>query len=172
MAALFTSGGGATAGASAGASVGASGVGSSAGLLSFFESAQNSGPISGITSIFQALNDERDARSQAARIDFIAKQEELRGRQDTVKTLQVLNDLQASNVVSGFASGTDISGSRGRVTQDLNRSADFAETIIRTNAEIRSSDLKQEAQFIRKTARFNRNVAVGKSLFRIVGVPV
>lgn len=118
-----------------------------------------------VVSIFQAFNDERDARRGAARLDFNAKQEELIGKAQTVTALRILNDVQAINVVNAFAGG-NLAGSRGRVAQDVNRDADIAFTLIRTNAEIKSADLKQKANIIRKVARFDRNVAVGKSLFR------
>jgi len=133
----------------------------------FAEGASQNVPFVGPTvSIFQAFNDERDARRTASRLDFNARQEELKGKAQTVSALRTLNDAQANNIVAGFTSGGGISGSRGRVAQDVNRDASLAFTLIRTNAEIKASDLKQKAKIIRKVARFDRNVAIGKSLFR------
>lgn len=119
-----------------------------------------------VVSIFQAFNDERDARSASRRIDFNARSAELAGKAETVSALRTLNDVQAHNVVAAFTSGGGLSGSRGRVIQDVNRDAQLGFDLIRTNAEIKAADLRQTARFIRKTARFERNVAIGKSLFR------
>lgn len=121
-----------------------------------------------VVSVFQAFNDERDARNSAARLDFNAKQEELIGRTQTVTALRQLNETQAMNVVNAFTSGGGLSGSRGRVTQDVNRDAELGFDLIKTNAEIRAGDLRQKARTIRKVARFDRNAAIGKSLFRFV----
>lgn len=128
-------------------------------------SSQNVPFVGPVVSIFQAFNDERDARSASRRIDFNAKAAELEGKAQTVSALRALNDVQAHNVVAGFASGGGISGSRGRVIQDVNQDAQLGFDLIRTNAEIKSGDLRQKARHIRKVARFNRNVAIGKSLF-------
>lgn len=121
--------------------------------------------IGPIVSVFQAFNDERDARNSAARLDFNARAEELVGKAQTVSALRVLNEVQANNVVAAFTSGGGLAGSRGRVIQDINRDAALAFTLIRTNAEIKAGDLRQKARIIRKVARFDRNVAIGKSLF-------
>lgn len=129
-------------------------------------SSQNVPFVGPAVSIFQAFNDERDARSASRRIDFNARSAELAGKAETVSALRTLNDVQAHNVVAGFTSGGGISGSRGRVIQDVSRDAQLGFDLIRTNAEIRAADLRQAARFIRKTARFERNVAIGKSLFR------
>lgn len=130
-----------------------------------FGSSQNIPFIGPIVSVFQAFNDERDARRTAARLDFNAKAEELIGQAQTVSALRVLNEVQANNVVAAFTSGGGLAGSRGRVIQDINRDADLAFTLIRTNAEIKAGDLRQKASIIRKVARFDRNVVFGKSLF-------
>ena len=136
------------------------------GLDRLFGSSQDVPFVGPIVSIFQAFNDERDARSASRRVDFNARSEELIGKQQTVSALRTLNEVQAHNVVAGFTSGGGISGSRGRVAQDINRDAQLGFDLIRTNAEIKAADLRQTARFIRKTARFERNVVVGKSLFR------
>ena len=178
FAALFSSAGGTTgvAAAGAGATAGAaSSAGASSGgfsIASLFTkdtllgSSQNVPFVGPVVSIFQAFNDERDARSASQRIDFNARSAELAGKAETVSALRTLNDVQAHNVVAGFTSGGGISGSRGRVIQDVSRDAQLGFDLIRTNAEIRAGDLRQTARFIRKTARFDRNVAIVKSLFR------
>lgn len=136
------------------------------GIDRLFGSSQGIPFVGPIVSVFQAFQDEKNARRAAARIDFNARQEELVGKAQTVSALRTLNDIQAMNVVAAFTSGGGLAGSRGRVIQDVSRDAELAFTLIRTNAEIKASDLKQQARFMRKTARFERNVAVGKSLFR------
>lgn len=138
------------------------------GIDRLFSSSQNIPFVGPVVSVFQAFNDERDARRSAARLDFNAKQEELVGKTNTVRALRSLNDAQAANVANSFTGAGGLSGSRGRVAQDVNRDASLGLTLIRTNAEINAADLRQKAGIIRKVARFDRNVVVGKSLFRFV----
>lgn len=142
------------------------------GLDRMFGSSQNIPIVGPVVGIFQAFRDEKAARNIAARIDFNAKAEELIGKQQTVNALRDLNDVQAFNVVAGFASGGGLAGSRGRAALDVSEDADLDLSLIRTNAEIRSGELKQKARIVRKIARFDRNVAVGTSLFRIVNTAV
>ena len=118
------------------------------GLDRLFGSSQNIPFVGPVISVFQAFNDERDARSAASRIDFNARAEELIGKQQTVSALRTLNDVQAHNVVAGFTSGGGISGSRGRVIADVSRDAQLGFDLIRTNAEIKAADLRQTAKFI------------------------
>ena len=151
-----------------GASPGSGGFG----LDRLFGSSQNIPFVGPIVSVFQAFKDEGDARNTAARLDFNARAEELIGKAQTVSALRTLNEVQANNVVAAFTSGGGLAGSRGRVIQDINRDADLAFTLIRTNAEIKASDLRQKAQIIRKVARFDRNVAIGTSLFRFASSAV
>lgn len=149
---------------SAGAAAGSGGLGMDQ-LFGKAGSSQNIPFVGPVVSVFQAFNDERDARNRAARLDFNANAEELFGKQQTVSALRLLNEVQANNVVAAFTSGGGLAGSRGRVAQDVNRQAQLGFDLIRTNAEIKSSDLRQKAKIIRKVARFDRNVAIGKSLF-------
>lgn len=144
-----------------GASPGSGGFG----LDTLFGSSQNVPFVGPIVSVFQAFNDERDARRTASRLDFNARAEELVGKAQTVSALRTLNEVQANNVVAAFTSGGGLAGSRGRVIQDISRDADLSFTLIRTNAEIKAGDLRQKAKIIRKVSRFDRNVVLGKSLF-------
>lgn len=187
FASLFTSGA-----AGAGAAGTSAGIGSSASFVSQFGnpggstgggggfniaslfskgalmgSSQNIPILGPVVSIFQAFDDEKRAKGAAARIDFNAKTAEIEGKAQTVSALRNLNDVQAHNVVAAFTSGGGLAGSRGRVIQDVSRDAQLGFDLIRTNAEIKSGTLRQEARQIRKIAKFNRRFAVGKSLFTL-----
>lgn len=116
--------------------------------------------------------DFRGTMNRAENFDFAATQEDLQGRQEGLLALETLNDIQAANIVAGFASGVQASGSITQAQQAVGREAAFSISLSKTNAQIEAGALRREGKRLRAEARFKKKVApfkialgIGLSIF-------
>jgi len=120
--------------------------------------------LAGTGKIFQGLDGLSRAKSafnQAQLLQFDAKSAEIKGDLNAANALELLNDVQATNIVAAFASGIRLQGSAAVVQQVVSSQADFSAALSKANAALVAGGLRRESRQAEDFARRQRK----RSLF-------
>lgn len=101
----------------------------------------------------------RNSLAAAEQFGFNAKQEEIKGRQVSNKTAAEVNRVQASNMVLGFASGVNASGSITRAQEIIGRKGAINQMFARTDAAIKAGALRRAKKLKEEQARYDLKIA-------------
>lgn len=141
----------------AGGSITAAGVLSGVGTL-----------FSGVSGLFGAFSDAAAYEDQAAYYSFLAKNEEIKGREEGAQIRRALAEAVATSNAVGGASGVDItSGSPAQAVYEASRKAERSYQVVQGDAELTAGGYRLKGSSARKKARSARVIGafgVGDSL--------
>ena len=105
---------------------------------------------SGISELAGGFAQQSILEDQATMESFNAQQELVRGREDSLRILQELNDNLAAQMVAAFASGVAPTGSAAAGKEQAIEQAKFETGLARDEAEIRAAARRSEADILQK----------------------
>jgi hypothetical protein len=156
----------AASGMTAGAAAGAAGAATAAAGTSTLMNAITIGTtlVSGLAALQSGGAQAAGLQGQANMEDFRAKQEEIKGMEETARAMGALNDDLGKAIVAGYANGLQGSGSVETAIREAREEGQFNINMSRDNAVIQSSLRKSNAQQLRQSASSSRAAGIWEAV--------
>jgi hypothetical protein len=145
-------------GLSAGAAGAAGAAAGSSSLLNAFSIGTTL--VSGLAALQSGGAQAAALQGQANMEDFRAKQEEIKGMEETARAMGALNDDLGKAIVAGYANGLQGSGSVETAIREAREEGEFNINMSRDNAVIQSSLRRSNAKQLRQSASSSRAAGI------------
>jgi hypothetical protein len=120
--------------------------------------------VSGLAALQSSNAQGAALAGQAKMEDFRAKQEEIKGMEETARAMGALNDDLGKAIVAGYANGLQGSGSVETAIREAREEGQFNINMSRDNAVIQSSLRKSNAQQLRQSASSSRAAGIWEAV--------
>jgi hypothetical protein len=120
--------------------------------------------VSGLAALQSGGAQAAALQGQANMEDFRAKQEEIKGMEETARAMGALNDDLGKAIVAGYANGLQGSGSVETAIREAREEGQFNINMSRDNAVIQSSLRKSNAQQLRQSSSSSRATGIWEAV--------